>query len=94
MMSRTRTGKEKIYMIFSAIFLLCKLSRIMQLLALKNHKILWEFFFRFPIFEKNEKISGMQVIYEKRMMEKDVWNFILDMGKIEISAISQKFLSF
>ena len=45
-------------------------------------------------FENYEKISGMRVIYEKMMMEKDVWNFILDMEKIEISAISQKFLRY
>ena len=51
-------------------------------------------FFRSSIFEKKKNISRMRVIYEKMMMEKDVRNFILDMGKIEISAISQKFLRY
>ena len=39
-------------------------------------------------------ISMMRLIYEEMMIEKDVRNFILRIGKIEISGISQKFLSF
>ena len=35
----------------------------------------------------------MEVRYEKMMNAKYAWNKILDMGKIEISAIWQKFLA-
>ena len=34
----------------------------------------------------------MRLIYEEMMIEKDVRNFILDLGKIEISGESQKIL--
>ena len=39
-------------------------------------------------------MSMMPVIYGKMMIEKDVRNFILRIGKIEISGISQKFLPY